>query len=680
MSAFTGNSGFISFLRAIRYALVGSSNFNANPAVSDAPHIFELVNDNRSDQCLRMSAYGVSTNGNNFHPCRYNGTLAAPTALTSGQDIFSFGARGANDSSGVTSQSMAAIQVLTNQNWSPAAMGTEILLSVTKLNQTSRLPGLMLDGVGVQIGDQQNGTTGRVLASNPNNDGTLQFQGSPDQLGASLTLGGSSHVSLAKEALFRADKFVVQTTAAAPSFSADVNGNLTINGNNLVMGSGSTSTCGVLNTVQNGLVQLCGDTGFGVGGNFTGYGSLHATKPSWSEIRGARISFKDTAGVEHAAFDSSGNLQIGGTSGSASLNATGSGSQLVAQFITSGGSAMWYTGAANLTMSAGENAANSAVKIRKDSTTSRSVSAAGTLNASGADYAEYHVKAAGAGTIAKGDVCGFDAQGQLVTRYDLAVGFGIKSTAPNLVGGDSWGHADALGQEEPKEPVYVHPVYEGPEPPAPLPQIDLESLPADPEHPGPAADYSQHQAPKKKLLESVGAYVSRVARHHAEIERLRAHHQQRLETYEATAKAIADLKARVREHIEKATAQHHAQKALFEPAWAAYQDKVKAAQQAHQLSLQEYEQAKARFVEAHEAARQQVDRIAYCGIVPVNVEGAQVGDYLVPVPTPSGGISARAVRAAEATLRDLQAHIGVVRFVGADGRPQVSVNPCSVKV
>jgi hypothetical protein len=84
------------------------------------------------------------------------------------------------------------------------------------------------------------------------------------------------------------------------------------------------------------------------------------------------------------------------------------------------------------------NAANAATKIGRDATTLRSINAGGTVNASGADYAEYMEKA-GDFVIAKGDVCGIDADGKLTNVYANAVAFVVKSTNPSYVGGDSWG-------------------------------------------------------------------------------------------------------------------------------------------------------------------------------------------------------------------------------------------------
>jgi hypothetical protein len=88
----------------------------------------------------------------------------------------------------------------------------------------------------------------------------------------------------------------------------------------------------------------------------------------------------------------------------------------------------------------GYNAAAAAMMVSKNSSTNRSINAGGTINASGADYAEYMTKA-GNFTVAKGDVVGINAEGKLTNVFADAVSFVVKSTDPSYVGGDVWGIA-----------------------------------------------------------------------------------------------------------------------------------------------------------------------------------------------------------------------------------------------
>ena len=95
-----------------------------------------------------------------------------------------------------------------------------------------------------------------------------------------------------------------------------------------------------------------------------------------------------------------------------------------------------------------------AIRVAKHSN-GRSINATGTINASGADYAEYMHKC-GDFTIEKGDICGINSDGLLTNVYDDSISFVIKSTDPSYVGGDTWNiepkPKDESGNEmQPKE-------------------------------------------------------------------------------------------------------------------------------------------------------------------------------------------------------------------------------------
>jgi hypothetical protein len=94
----------------------------------------------------------------------------------------------------------------------------------------------------------------------------------------------------------------------------------------------------------------------------------------------------------------------------------------------------------------GWNGADTGAYVGKDAGTNRSVNAAGTLNASGTDYAEYMFKANPSDVIEKGEVCGIDANEKLTKVFSEAVSFVVKSTNPSYVGGDVWGGEDVLGK------------------------------------------------------------------------------------------------------------------------------------------------------------------------------------------------------------------------------------------
>lgn len=206
----------------------------------------------------------------------------------------------------------------------------------------------------------------------------------------------------------------------------------------------------------------------------------------------------------------------------------------------------------------GVNSANTGMKVGRDAVTNRSFSGGGTVNAFGADYAEYLKKCISCAIINKGDVCGIDKDGELTTDFDAAVTFVVKSTDPSYVGGDTWGSEEVVG-------------------PRPV-------------------------EPQRKTVTDPG------------------------DTDEQ---------------------------------WAAKQAQYQSDLAAWEARL--------------EAERVKYDRIAFAGQVPCNVTGAQPGDYIVPVRTESGGISAAAKAAADITLADYMSAVGRVIAIEPDQRAKIIV-------
>ncbi len=232
------------------------------------------------------------------------------------------------------------------------------------------------------------------------------------------------------------------------------------------------------------------------------------------------------------------------------------------------------------------NGSGAAVYLGHSSVTNRSINAGGTINASGADYAEYMTKADGCGTIAAGDVCGVDVDGKLTRYWAAAVSFVVKSTDPSLVGGDIW-----AAHMDPK------PDAPGPEPIAPG---DGPVMPDSDEAEGLATWHAEAVAHTALIIAYPGEHA----------------------------------------------------------AWASDQAKYEAALNAWETEL--------------ETARQCVDRIAFCGQVPVNVTGEfAVGDYIVAVANGSG-IKAVAVSEADITFDQYRRRIGKIWAV-RDGRAWIDV-------
>lgn len=257
----------------------------------------------------------------------------------------------------------------------------------------------------------------------------------------------------------------------------------------------------------------------------------------------------------------------------------------------------------------GWNAAGTVMRLTKNTSTSRSINAAGTVNASGADYAEYMEKS-GDFSIAKGDICGINANGKLTNVFADAISFVVKSTDPSYVGNDKW--SDML--VEPIKPKFTQPKYEGQENPGSKPTIP---------------DVPQSLA----LDENYVAQV--VVAYEAEL----AEWQAKQTAYDADkAVFVALCEAEEKAFDDGPMAQYLSDKQLFDA----------------QLEEQ----------------RQKVDRIAFAGQVPVNVTGATPGQYIVPA-NESGSIKGIAI--SNPTFEQYQVAIGKVIAVEQDGRARIIV-------
>ena len=80
----------------------------------------------------------------------------------------------------------------------------------------------------------------------------------------------------------------------------------------------------------------------------------------------------------------------------------------------------------------------SVMHVGKVDGTGRGITTPGTINTSGNDYAEYVLKSATCGTVAKGQIVGITKENTITDKWGDAVMFAIKSTAPSYVGGDTW--------------------------------------------------------------------------------------------------------------------------------------------------------------------------------------------------------------------------------------------------
>lgn len=180
---------------------------------------------------------------------------------------------------------------------------------------------------------------------------------------------------------------------------------------------------------------------------------------SGNKLNGGTYSNFASTGITDAAtatalnIASSNRVAINATPDTTTFKVLGLGTANIVLFSQSSNGAGSMYCPDGLTMAAGESSANAPLKVRKDSTTGRSINSAGTNNASGADYAEYYIRRSDCGVCAKGQCVGFDAAGLITDKWALAISFGVKSTFPSYVGGDFWGSEESLGLSLPEPPL-----------------------------------------------------------------------------------------------------------------------------------------------------------------------------------------------------------------------------------
>jgi len=274
--------------------------------------------------------------------------------------------------------------------------------------------------------------------------------------------------------------FVSEFNAQVPNVVAGdqgVTGNLTVNG---LTGLGTTSAGARLDVVETGggartayFTKGASDPGFRLGfmnGTGTGVGTEQGAltfdfvgSGSLASVGFLRGNSTNSDGIvfsvasERARIDSSGNLLVGTTSNTSNARLA-----VVGPTFSAGAVGVSIQAGAlgdSLTIhhtnaGATPNAAQAAMLVPRSASTSRSINAAGTVNASGADYAEYEHN--NGLKISKGSLVGFKQDGTLTDVFAEAIRFGVKSTDPSYVGGDVWGNAEAVGVK-PDEPAGATP-------------------------------------------------------------------------------------------------------------------------------------------------------------------------------------------------------------------------------
>ena len=426
-------------------------------------------------------------------------------------------------------------------------------------------------------------------------------------------------------------------TFTTPALTVNASGSITIPG---TLSSGAHTVSGAVSIAQGGSHNFITD---GTGWIWTSTGLSGGTIKGGIYTNGGLLSmFGGATPAAQVNVDTSGNLLAGVTGGS-QHTFTKSVAEGVSVFAAYGnGAAPQVSLQVFATNGTGVSAAATSVLTQKNSSTGRSINAAGTINASGADYAEYELKSATCGAVAKGQIIGFDANGQVTDQWANAVSFGVKSTSPNLVGGDTWGNEDAIGKR-PEQPVYEAPAYAGAPDPGAEPTELVLTLPA-------------------QLVQQEGEEDTTFTVRTAQWQEACAAQQ--------AAHTVAEAA------YQTALAAWQTAKTQFTADQATYQVAVTAAEAAHTAAMATYQTSLAAFEVALETERQKVDRIAYSGKVPCNSEpGAFVGGYVIAVEGNAGSLAGKIITKDQmkADMTQYLDAVGRIRRILADGRPEIAV-------
>jgi hypothetical protein len=302
---------------------------------------------------------------------------------------------------------------------------------------------------GATLSFRANGTATAKASLTANDSGLAIRTGTVERYNIDTTgvstwyVGGSTAMTLNSTGL--------GVGVASPAQKLDIAGNIQMTG---VSGGTRYLLINADNSYTGSFTIQAGQGSPSFGAATVLYGNSHATYPGgvWigrSSGSTGPIMF-GTGGITpttvQMTLDASGNLLVGPTSGTYHTfrkNLAVDAGNVVFEIQGNGGatSSIYYS-----VSGYNANAANAASKFGRDATTLRSINAGGTVNASGADYAEYMVKCSDF-ILSKGDVAGIDANGKLTNVFADAVSFVVKSTDPSYVGNDKWGvdlEGDAL--------------------------------------------------------------------------------------------------------------------------------------------------------------------------------------------------------------------------------------------
>jgi len=418
----------------------------------------------------------------------------------------------------------------------------------------------------INFGDQANAAQGRIIYSHITDSFSFKTNNVNDRLvidaSGNVGIGRTSNIDYLLDVQKPADAYIRISSATTQENAGIILANQ--NGTKWIIEKDGSGHDLFVRSAAVTAMTISQAGNVGIGGNPIGDARLGLSKPAGGDVfvltdttsadlivnctggvtrisPSTGILALGTGNVEKMRIDASGNLTFTNSTVFIPNTAPANANNTILNVTKTATAASLLVNAVSLQ---GYSTAATAIQVGSAGGTGRSINAGGTVNASGADYAEYERN--GGLSIAKGDIVGFKADGILTLTFSEAIRFAVKSTDPSYVGGDTWGGEDQVGV--------------------------------------------QPQAP---------------------------------------------------------------------------------AEDAEQEVIDQYETDIVAFNAAHEAARQLVDRIAYSGKVPVNIQGATAGDYIIAVAADDGSIDGQAV--SDPDFAQYKLSVGRVNRILEDGRAEVAV-------
>jgi hypothetical protein len=384
--------------------------------------------------------YGAIAGSNTVSASTFTGAGSGITALNmdnagSGTLAVARGGTGTTSSTGTGSVVLSAGPTLSGTVTGGTFSGTHTGdgSGITSLNMGNAGSGTLAVARGGTGVTSSTGTGSVVLSASPALSGTATF--------ASITTSGNVGIG-----------------AASPAYSLDVNGSIQTSGSIIMTGQSSGSITAQRSAIWWAATNDWNHVLYNNYLNRDGLGAFDGMR--WMLYSGIQFYCGGRLGASLAGLslciNSSGNVGIGITNPPDNLTVAANFGATFGCYRISYTDWTFKVKVASGSITTANDALDSMVIVGAGSSTNRSISARGTINGSGTDYAEYMAKS-GDFTIKKGDIVGVNSQGLLTNVFTESVSFVVKSTDPSYVGGDVW--ADSFAEIKPKEVKEEEPGY-----------------------------------------------------------------------------------------------------------------------------------------------------------------------------------------------------------------------------